>query len=168
MFDRSGPPSHPHLGRCMSKLRHFADFVVDHRQVDSLSDRRHQIRYASNGSECWIGWWQDGTWRLMAAALRDISQGGAGLRLHRAPPRRSPIWFCPKEPGQETWVEGTIVRVAHPGILRIVMGYPSDIGLRFREECTWETLRAALFGLGDTSQTGRVVAPPLPRLGGTS
>lgn len=149
----------------MSKLRHFADFVVDHQHLDSMIDRRHQTRYASNGSECWIGWWQDGTWRLTTAGLRDISQGGAGLRLHRTPPLRSTIWFCPKEPGQEAWVEGTVVRMSRPGMIRIVLGCPSEIGLRFREECTWETLRAALFGLGNTGKKKRVVPPPLPRLG---
>lgn len=152
----------------MSKLRHFADFVVDHQQVDDIIDRRDQTRYTSNGSECWIGWWQGGTCRIVTAALRDISQSGAGLRIHLAPPQRSAVWFCPKEPGQNAWLEGTVIRVARPGMIRIMMGCPSDVGLHFREECTWETLRAALFGLGVTGKGRKVTPPPLPQSGGAS
>ncbi|MEW4567523.1 PilZ domain-containing protein [Tautonia sp. JC769] len=151
----------------MSKLRHFADFVVDHQQFDNLADRRQRVRHASNGNECWIGWWQEGTWRLVSAALRDISQGGAGLRVRLSPPPRSAIWFRPKDVGQDAWIEGTIVRVSRPGLIRFVMGCPTDIGLYFREECPWETLRAALFGLGTPRKEESVVAPPSPRLGGT-
>ncbi|WP_169973171.1 PilZ domain-containing protein [Tautonia rosea] len=150
----------------MPKLRHFDDYVVDSQQVQKILDRREQTRYASNGSECWIGWWQGGAWRITSAALRDISQSGAGFRIHSAPPQRSAVWFCPKDPGQKAWVEGTVIRVARPGLIRIVMGCPSEVGLRFREDCTWETLRAALFGLGVSREEQKLIPPPLPRSGG--
>jgi hypothetical protein len=152
----------------MSKLRHSADFVVDRQRFETLSDRRRLARYPSDGNECWLGWWQAGTWRIMTAALRDISQGGAGLSLRLAPPQRSAIWFCPKESGHNAWVEGTVVRVSRPGFIRFVLGCPTDVGLHFREECPWETLRAALFGLGVTREEETVAPPPLPRSGGPS
>lgn len=153
----------PGRGRCMSKLRHTADFVVDRQRLMSATEERGHARYASNLTECWIGWWKGGHPRIISGKLRDISPNGAGIELRRVPPPGVSVWFCPKRVKTPQWIEGSVARFCQPGRVSALFGTPSIIGLAFRDPCSWDLLRSVMFELNNVP--GSVVAgyPPLPR-----
>ena len=80
-----------------------------------------------------------------------MSQGGAAIAAETTPVAGQEVWRCPHASSSVGWIEGTVVRVSSPGRLRVLLGRPTEIGIRFREYCAWVGLRAALFGVGESN-----------------
>lgn len=102
-------------------------------------DRRSTPRYAPAQDQARLGWWDGGRFVSAEARLRDISSGGAALRVdHDSPPPPGSVWVCLAGAGE--WVATDLAGSS-----------TSDNGacavrLEFASVCPYEVFKAAVWG----------------------
>lgn len=75
--------------------------VIDRPCVDQglagaalLGERRRTVRYEAVAYRSWVGWWEDDQFEVVAAAVVNISRGGALLQTDYEPCVGERLWFC--------------------------------------------------------------------------
>ncbi len=76
--------------------------------LDDLG-KREAWRYGAGQAVVHLGWWEGAEYRTCAAALENLSQGGALLRAAVQPPGEGSLWVRPAGTEPAEWAEAAAV-----------------------------------------------------------
>lgn len=108
---------------------------------EDFVDSRSSSRYEAVKSAVYLGWWEEPEFRTCAAALRNLSHGGALVHVAVLPNESQAYWLCLAGTPPGEWVEVSVVSVtgSDPG--------PYQVRLMFPESCPYEMFNGAVLGL---------------------
>ncbi|MCA1686438.1 MAG: hypothetical protein LC745_10790 [Planctomycetia bacterium] len=108
---------------------------------EEFVDSRGSSRYEAVKSAVYLGWWEEPEFRTCAAALRNLSHGGAMVHVALLPPEGSGLWLCLAGTPPGEWVQVSVVTAAGraPG--------PYQVRLMFVESCPYEMFNGAVLGI---------------------
>ena len=104
-------------------------------------DNRCSSRYEAVKTAVYLGWWEEPEFRTCAAALRNLSHGGALVHVAVLPTEGASVWLCLAGTPPGEWVEVAVVAVTGKG--------PGayQVRLKFPEACPYEMFNGAVLGL---------------------
>ena len=108
---------------------------------EEFQDSRGSSRYEAVKSAVYLGWWEEPEFRTCAAAMRNLSHGGALVQVALRPTEGAGLWLCLAGSPPGDWVAVTVVSVSGP-----VAG-PFQVRLKFPESCPYEMFVDAVLGL---------------------
>ncbi len=102
-------------------------------------DNRDSSRYEAVKSAVYLGWWDEPEFRTCAAALRNLSHGGALVNVSMRLAEGARLWLCLAGTPPGDWVPVSVVSVTGVG--------PFQVRLRFPDSCPYEMFNQAVLGL---------------------
>jgi hypothetical protein len=107
---------------------------------EEFTDSRCSSRYEPVKSAVYLGWWDEPEFRTCAAALRNLSHGGALVHVALRPPEGTSLWLCLAGTPPGEWVEVWVVSLTSP------RNGQYHLRLKFPEACPYEMFNAAVLG----------------------
>lgn len=108
---------------------------------EEFVDHRGSSRYDAVKSTVYIGWWEEPEFRTCAAALRNLSHGGALVHVGLRPPENAALWLCLGGTPPGEWVGVSVVEASSP------RAGEYHLRLMFPDSCPYEMFNAAVLGL---------------------
>src|SRR3954447_20509113 len=107
---------------------------------EEFVDSRWSSRYEAVKTAVYLGWWEEPEFRTCAAALRNLSHGGALVHVALLPPEGTNLWLCLAGTPPGDWVLVSVVSITgrDPG--------PFQLRLQFPESCPYEMFNSAVLG----------------------
>ena len=144
----------------MSSIKIDADLVSRPAMPQSPNpqERRREARYVPLKDRAYLGWWEGEDFRTETGSLRNISSGGAAIRVANSTVPAQEIWLCVVGPSRLTWVGGG-VKGHEEGIVRIAFheAFPYELF----KEVVWDCPTEKLFET-DSESTGFLDLEPIP------
>ena len=108
---------------------------------EEFVDSRCSSRYETIRSAVYLGWWDEPEFRTCAAALKNLSHGGALVHVAVLPTEGASVWLCLAGTPPGEWVLVSIVSVTGkaPGAFQV--------RVRFPDSCPYEMFNGAVLGL---------------------
>lgn len=108
------------------------------------ADTRNSSRYPALRSAVYLGWWEEPEFQTCAAALINVSHGGALVHVAARPPEREGqgMWLCLAGRPPSEWTEVAVVSCETP-----VAGL-FQVRLQFVDSCPYDVFKAAVHGMG--------------------
>jgi hypothetical protein len=106
-----------------------------------FADSRCSSRYNPVKTLVYLGWWEEPEFRTCAAALRNLSHGGALVHVTVRPREGASLWLCLVGAPPGEWVEVSVVSAT------TATDQVHHLGLKFPESCPYEMFNAAVLGL---------------------
>jgi hypothetical protein len=104
-------------------------------------ETRAAARYFAVRSEVYFGWWQESQFQTRAAALKNVSQGGALINVALPSPETQDLWLSLGGDSPTAWTGVSIVGETNPraGLFQI--------RLKFVDGCPYELHKRAVHGI---------------------
>ncbi len=112
---------------------------------EELVESRGSSRYNAVKTAVYLGWWEEPEFRTCAAALRNLSHGGALVHVAILPGESETCWLCLAGTPPGEWVPVSIVSVTGPA------PGPYQVRLKFPESCPYEMFNGAVLGMDGDS-----------------
>jgi len=105
------------------------------------ADSRCSSRYPAVRTAVYLGWWEEPEFRTSLAELRNLSHGGALLRVAGRPPAGLGLWLCLAGAPPGDWVEVDVVDHS------VAAGGVNEVRVKFTEACPYDMFNAAVYGI---------------------
>ena len=108
---------------------------------EEFVDSRGSSRYEAVRTAVYLGWWEEPEFRTCAAALRNLSHGGALVHVAVLPAEGSSVWLCLAGTPPGEWVPVSVVSVSgqSPGAYHVRLMFP--------DSCPYEMFNGAVLGI---------------------
>jgi hypothetical protein len=109
---------------------------------ERLAETRSAARYPAVCSEVYLGWWEESQFRTRAAALKNVSHGGALVNVALPSPGSSGLWLSMGGTPPTEWTGVSVVTETNPqaGLFQV--------RLRFVDGCPYDVYKKAVHGIG--------------------
>jgi hypothetical protein len=119
---------------------------------ERLADTRNSSRYPALRSAVYLGWWEEPEFHTCAAALINVSHGGALVHVGLRPPENTALWLCLAGSPPSEWTEVSVITCESP-----IAGL-FQVRLQFSQSCPYDVFKAAVHGMCLTGEALEEVA----------